>query len=366
MRFYVPTDLRVGAGIVAESGDAMAAFGKRCLLVTGKRSAVLCGALANVTDALDRAGVAWTVFDGIEQNPSVESCRAAGKAAASVGADFLVGIGGGSPLDAAKAAAIFAADPELTEEDLYAYAWPEKISPVVCVGTTAGTGSEVTPVSVLTNGAGRKQSIRDDRIYPALSLGDGRYLRALPDAFLRSCGVDAAAHCIESFFSRKQTDISRTFALRGLVLLRPIFEKLRGGDGLDDDERQTLYLGSIYGGYAISVTGTAFPHALGYYLTESHSVAHGTACGVFLPAFLRHAKQCDALAAARFETVTGLGADAWADLLTALLPPFGVRLDIAQIALLADRYDGNSGIARSPGEITRETLTAILTEVYTK
>ena len=365
MRFFVPTDLCVGAGIVAESGGAMAALGKRCLLVTGKHGAVLSGARADVTDALERAGVEWTVFDGIAQNPTVESCRAAGAAAASFGADFLVGVGGGSPLDAAKAAAVFAANPALTDAQLYAYDWPERIPPVVCVGTTAGTGSEVTPVSVLTNAAGRKQSIRDDRLYAALSLGDGQYLRALPDAFLRSCGVDAAAHCIESYYNRNQTDLSRTFALRGLALLRPVFQKILDGIALSDAERQTLYLGSIYGGYAISVTGTACPHALGYYLTESHGVAHGTACGVFLPAFLRHAKRCDSLAAARLETVTGMGAEAWIGLIADVMPPCRVRLSKSEIEALADRYDGNSGIARSPGEITRAALTEILTEVYT-
>ncbi len=365
MRFFVPTDLRIGAGIVAASGGALASLGQRCLLVTGKHSAVLSGALSDVTDALERANIAWTVFDGIAQNPTVESCRQAGAAAAEFGADFLVGIGGGSPLDAAKAAAVFAADPSLTDAQLYAYDWPDAIPPVVCVGTTAGTGSEVTPVSVLTNAAGRKQSIRDDRLYPALSLGDGQYLRAVPDAFLRSCGVDAAAHCMESFYNRNHTDISRTFALRGLELLRPVFEKIRSDLALVDADRQTLYLGSICGGFAISVTGTAFPHALGYYLTESHGVAHGTACGVFLPAFLRHAKQWDGFGAARLETVTGMGTEAWIDLIAAIMPPCDVRLDSAQIDALADRYDGNSGVARSPGEIPRETLLQVLSEVYT-
>lgn len=368
MRFFVPTDMRIGSGIVSDSADRLAALGSRCLIVTGKRSAAACGALADMAAALDAAGVAYAQYDGIGQNPTVESCRAAGDAAAQFGAEYIVGIGGGSPLDAAKAAAVFAGNPALDDASLFTYAWPQRILPVVCVGTTAGTGSEVTPVSVLTNAAGRKQSIRDDRLYPALSLGDGRYLRALPEHFLRSCAVDAAAHCVESYFNRNHTDVSRIFALRGLEILRPLFEKMRdsGTQSLTDADRERLYLASIYGGYAISVTGTAFPHALGYYLTESHSVSHGIACGVFLPAFLRHSRQCEPAAAARLETVTGYGIQAWIALLDAVMPPCGVRLTAEQMDALQVRYANNSGIARSPGEINAQTLYAILTEVYAK
>ena len=171
MRFFVPTDLRVGADCVAAAGEVCKKLGGRCLIVTGKTAAKQSGALGDVCAMLEAQDIRYTIYDHITQNPTVTSCAEAGMVAFRCDARFVVGIGGGSALDAAKAVAVFAANPNLSQDDLYRYAWRNAPLPVVCVGTTAGTGSEVTPVSVLTTDKGRKQSIRDDRIY---RYSDGR------------------------------------------------------------------------------------------------------------------------------------------------------------------------------------------------
>jgi alcohol dehydrogenase class IV len=363
MRFFVPTDLRIGANIVSASREAIAALGRRCLVLTGAASAEKCGALHDLLCALDDSQIEYRVFDRIRQNPTVDVCRQTGVLASQQRADFIVGIGGGSVLDAAKAAAVFAANPDLTEDALYAYEWRCAPLPTVCIGTTAGTGSEVTPVSVLTDSAARKRSIRDDRLYPALSLGDPRYLASLPSEFTRSCAVDAAAHCIESFFNRNATPISRLFASRGAATLAKLLDRL---DALQDGERERLYLASVYGGYAISVTGTAFPHAMGYFLTEQYGVPHGTACAVFLPAFLRHIASAAPQDADAFAAQTGCGMQGWTELLERTTPPCAVTLTDAQIASLRPRFIRNSGMARTVGTFTDADAVRTLTEIFNK
>ena len=366
MRFFVPTDLRVGNGCVAAAGEAFKKLGDHCLIVTGKSAAKRSGALDDVCAVLDAQNIRWSVYDHIAQNPTVTSCAEAGQIAFQSEARFIVGIGGGSALDAAKAVAVFAANPYLSQDDLYRYAWKNAPLPVVCVGTTAGTGSEVTPVSVLTNDAGRKQSIRDDRLYPVLSLGDPRYLQSLSDYFIRSCAADAAAHCIESYFSTQHTDLSRMFAVQGTSVLAPLFRKIcaDGVQSLTADERQKLYLASLYGGYAISVTGTAFPHAMGYFLTENHGVPHGVACAVFLPAFLRHANATAKTAADEFAAQTGCPVEEWIMLLHDVTPPCDVHLTAEQIDALRPRFENNRGLLRSPGTVTADDALAVIRDLF--
>ena len=147
---YMPVRCIVGRGCVEQSGGIFASAGKRCLIVTGRSSARLSGALGDAEKALQGAGISYEIFDGIGANPLVSACCAAGKRARDIGAEFILGIGGGSVLDASKAIAIYAADPSLAPMDIYKREYSGTPLPVLLIGTTAGTGSEVTGVAVLT------------------------------------------------------------------------------------------------------------------------------------------------------------------------------------------------------------------------
>ena len=208
--FYMPARMLVGDGVVAQNAPLLAGLGTRCLLVTGKNSARISGALEDVTAALDSQGIPWQVFDGIGQNPLLSACHAAGRAAREFGADFLIGIGGGSPLDGAKAAAVYAANPELAPREIYGgHSVPAL--PFALVGTTAGTGSEVTRVSVLSDDeTGRKRSISTPDLYARLSFGDPRrYTASLSRRFTISTALDAVAHAVESYFAKTADPITR-------------------------------------------------------------------------------------------------------------------------------------------------------------
>ena len=366
MSFYMPVRVRTGAGCLKDGAKDLRALGTRCLIVSGRSAAQRSGALSDLVATLSEAGIAHAHFDGIEQNPSYASCLAAARAAKDLGAEFIVGVGGGSPLDAAKAVALLATAEDTSAEALFAGNWSNTPLPIVAVGTTAGTGSEVTPVAVITTPEGRKIGIRGPSLYPTLAFGDATYTMSLSPAFTRSTALDALAHCLESYFNRTANDISRLYATRGIALLAPLLARCAECESrpLTLAEREGLYLASLYGGLAISVTGTAFPHALGYFLSEQYGVPHGNACAVYLPEFIAYnLKVAPEEAAALFRAV-GVDALGLTELIKGNLPPIGVRLTHTEIEALGPRYESNKSLKKCLGTVDRAAAEAILARLF--
>lgn len=359
---FMPVKLVTGAGCVRASAKELAKLGSVCLIVTGKTSAKKSGALQDVTDTLDSNGQRWQLFDGIGQNPNLTDCMAAAEMAIAAGADFILGIGGGSGLDAAKCIAVLAANPGLTQSQLYAFDWANAPLKIVAVGTTAGTGSEVTKVSVITTPDGRKKSFHHEAIFPALSLGDPNYTMSLPPMVTRSTMVDVLAHCAESFFSRSANHISRCYAVEGIRLLLPVFRMMaeNGCDDLDYDTRETLYCASIYGGLAINVTGTCFPHTMGYLLTEAFRIPHGTACAVFQKEFYEYNKAVVPALAAEYLERIGCSEEEYFSLIEQLTPPCEITMEESLIAESHSRWVGNGSIAKCQGTFTADMADDIL------
>ena len=366
MNFYVGTKIITGIGCVKKSADEFKRFGKKCIIVTGKSSAEKCGALGDVKYALDSIGTEYIIYSGISQNPTVVSCFEAAEKAIEFGAEYVIGIGGGSPLDASKAVAVAIANPKISEKDLYAMNWANTPLKVIAVGTTAGTGSEVTSVSVLTNSEGRKKSFRNDLTYPALSLGDPVYTTFMSDNFTRSTAVDALAHCTESYFNRRANDISRSFAAEGIRKLIKVFRKIAesGTESLTLDDREELYNASLYGGFAISVTGTAFPHALGYFLTENYGIPHGTACAVFLNEFMAYNAECEPQQTEDFYIRIGCEKEEFAALIDKITPETDIKLSDGDIAALSPRWVGNASLAKNYGNVDADFVNKLLRRLF--
>ena len=359
---FMPVKLITGAGCVRASGKELAKLGKCCLIVTGKKSAKVSGALQDVTDTLEGNGQRWVLFDEIGQNPRLTDCMAAAEKAIAAGADFVLGIGGGSPLDAAKCIAVLAANPGMTQAQLYAFDWAKAPLKIVAVGTTAGTGSEVTKVSVITTPDGRKKSFHNEAIFPALALGDPTYTMSLPPMVTRSTAVDVLAHCAESFFSRSANHISRSYAVEGIRLLLSVFPVMAetGCEHLDYETREKLYCASIYGGLAINVTGTCFPHTMGYLLTESFGVPHGTACAVFQKDFYEYNKAVVPELAAEYLERIGCSEEDYFSLLEKLTPPCEITMEEELIAASHGRWIGNGSIAKCQGVFSADMADEIL------
>ena len=359
---FMPTKLVTGAGCVAASAKELARLGQVCLIVTGKNSARRCGALQDVTDTLEKNGQRWALFDEIGQNPRLTDCMAAAEKAIEIGADFILGIGGGSPLDAAKCIAVLTANPGLTQEQLYAFQWANAPLKTVAVGTTAGTGSEVTKVSVITTPGGRKKSFHHEKIFPVLALGDPTYTMSLSPEFTCSTMVDTLAHCAESFFSRSANDLSRCYATEGIRILLPVFRMMaeKGCENLDYSTREQLYCASIYGGLAINITGTCFPHTMGYLLTEAYGIPHGTACAVFQKEFYEYNKAVVPQLAAEFLQRIGCSEEEYGYLLEKLTPTCHVAMEDEFIQENQSRWVGNGSITKCQGVFSPDMASDVL------
>lgn len=256
--------------------------GERCLIVTSLSAAKKSGALADVTKALENYDIHYEIFNEVKQNPSIRSCIIAGKKANEFKADYIIGIGGGSALDAAKITAVVANNPDIDEDSIYSQSWANNPLPFILVSTTAGTGSEVTNVAVITNSQGQKQSIKNDLLYARYAFGDPRYTQTMPVNIEVSTAIDAFAHLLESYFSNNATEESRKISVDGIKLLYPYLKRLNEDDLLTMQERKEIYDASILGGRAIDITGTVFCHKIGYYFTENFKIPHGFASALFL------------------------------------------------------------------------------------
>ena len=364
MNFFMPTRLFTGDDCIYQHRDELSALGGRCLVVTGHTSAKASGALDDVCRALEGCGATSVTWDGVTENPPLVACREAGRVAADAGARFILGVGGGSALDAAKAIAVFAANPELDEDGFYAKAWETQPLPIALVGTTAGTGSEVTKVSVLTDSRGRKHSIHDDRLYAAVAFGDSRHTHTCSRAVTLSCGVDVIAHATESYFSRKADQISRACAVRAIRLAYEPLATAAAFEELSPAQREALYDASILGGLAINTTGTCFPHNVGYYLTETYGVPHGFASAAFLPAMLEAARAYDPAYHAAFFDECGVSDEALDNLIEASLPAFDFSLTAGQIEAALPRWENNGSVKNTRADVTTDTIATALTSLF--
>ena len=286
--FYMPVRVVSGKGAMFQCAGQLRSLGKRCLVVCSGHAARQSGALGDLETVCREQGIEYRVYDGIRENPLAVSCIEAGKLAYEWGAEFVVGIGGGSPLDAAKAVAAVAANPGLTEEELKNRRWINRPLTLVLVGTTAGTGCEITAAAVLTWSDGRKKSVTDDALFATLAVADPQYTASMPRSVTVSTALDALCHAVEGFLSPRCPDVHRHSARVAIPLVWDGLKRLRRGEELTEALREQLYYASLWAGLIISGCGTSFPHGFSYFLTEDFHIPHGRACAVFLPSLVEH------------------------------------------------------------------------------
>ena len=278
--FNLPVRIVSGTHCIQKSADLLC-VGESALIVTGKNGAKMSGALDDVTAALKSHGVEYTVFDRITENPPLEVCFDGGRLAADVGADFIIGIGGGSALDAAKAIAAFAANQHISAMDIFSAEKRTNTSlPIIAIPTTSGTGSEANPYSVLSlPGGEKKKTFSAPDSWAKLAFLDGRYTYSLSREQTLSTALDAFAHAIESFLSPRSTQVSEMMALFAAA---NIWDTIKDDpDEYTEEMHDVLLCASCAAGIAISVTGTGFPHPLGYSITMLDGIPHGAACALF-------------------------------------------------------------------------------------
>lgn len=262
-------------------------LGERVLFVTddGLRRLGLCDA---ALAALTAAGITPIIFSDVESDPSLATLLKAVEAGQVAGVTGVVGFGGGSSLDVAKLAALLLG----SAEDIDA-AWGVNNArgprlPLVLVPTTAGTGSEVTPVSIITVGEGEKRGVSSSLLLPDLAVLDPELTLGLPPAITAATGVDAMVHAIEAYTSKNANNnpISRTLAREALRLLGANIQ-IAVFDGANLAARSAMLLGSMLAGQAFANSPVAAVHALAYPVGGTFHVPHGLSNALVLPHVLR-------------------------------------------------------------------------------
>lgn len=288
MRLYNPTKVYFERDSVAKHGSEI--VGEHVLILTGKNSSKQNHSLDDVISSLN-ADAKVTVFDEVESDPTIESVIRAAALGRDVHADVCIGIGGGSSIDAAKAVAVLLANDE--HADIERLFYEERNAarlPIVAVPTTCGTGSEVTPFSVLTDTARNTKRTIFSQLHPDLALVDSKYLRTISYKTCVSTSVDALAHLIEAFLSSRANGYNRFYSVAGLGLFGQYKEYIAAPEKFqtaDDNIREKMMACAMFGGYAIAVNGSGIPHGLANSITHDLKLAHGRSVILFIPGFLR-------------------------------------------------------------------------------
>ena len=196
--FSMPTRIVYGTGCVKAEAQRLV-LGKKALIVTGKTSAKASGALDDVLDVLSTE---YVIFNEVENNPRIDTVVRGSQLARESGCDFIIAIGGGSPLDAAKVIGVLAVN-NVDPLSLYRDGWLHKPLPVVAIPTTAGTGSEVTQYAVLTiDEEETKKGLGGPDLFPATAFLDAKYTQSLPQSITVDTAVDALSHLVEILSNR--------------------------------------------------------------------------------------------------------------------------------------------------------------------
>ena len=262
-------------------------LGASVLLVTdpGLRRLGLCD---SAISSLEADGIAVTVFDAVEADPSRATLMKAVEAGLSAGATGVVGFGGGSSLDVAKLAALLIGSREDLDEAWGVAQAKGPRLPLVLVPTTAGTGSEVTPVSIITVGEEEKRGVSSPVILPDIAILDAELTLGLPPAITAATGVDAMVHAIEAYASKSANNnpLSKMLARQALQLLGANIETVVR-DGGNVDARAAMLLGSMLAGQAFANSPVAAVHALAYPIGGTFHIPHGLSNALVLPHVLR-------------------------------------------------------------------------------
>lgn len=292
-KYHMPTKVLSGKQCILNNSSLLSEYGKKAMIVTGQNSAKKNGSQDDVISALNSEKISHVIFDKVMSNPTIAVCYEGAAYAKEQGVDFIVAIGGGSPLDAAKVMAILARQ-DIAEKDLFSGAYDADVLPIIAVPTTAGTGSEVTQYAILTNDSVEsKTSVATEHIFPKIAFLDSSYMKDMPVATTVNTAIDALSHALEGMLTVRANLVSNTLAkesMRYFMQCVPALQAANGktpADAFDETIRENLAQCSLLAGMVIAQTGTTIVHHMGYSLTYFKDIDHGRANGLLLAEYLR-------------------------------------------------------------------------------
>jgi alcohol dehydrogenase len=278
-----PTQIHFGAGRIKELGKLVKSFhGSKVLLVVDP-GLVQAGLLSRFTEALAQEDLEVTIYDGVDPEPGLKLADRAYGLALEAGCDCVVGAGGGSAMDVAKAVSILLSNGGKAVDYLGLGLIPQPGVPKIMVPTSAGTGAEVTFTAVFINEeTGSKAGMNGDPLYPDAALLDPELTLSLPAHVTAYTGIDALTHAIESYTSIQAHAISEMYALEAVRLIaHHLPAAYAHGDTLE--ARSGMLMASLLAGKALATAGVGLVHAMAYPLGGMFGIPHGLANAVLLP-----------------------------------------------------------------------------------
>ncbi len=358
-RVYFPVRLEFGPGRLNDLATLWSPSWQKILLVSDS-------GVAQHTTVLDQIRQQLTdyrliEFLEIEENPSFATIERGAQLARQERCDCVLAVGGGSPMDAGKGIALVAPGDVQLSAFLAGHPVNHELLPVVCIPTTAGTGSEATPYAVFTDTANQnKCGYGHDRLYPALSIVDPLCTHSMPVGLTCHTGLDVLAHAAESLLCMQRSPFSDSVAAKALEMVVAYLPKACQGE---PEARAAMSYAAMLAGVAIAHAGTILPHIMGYPLTVFHGVPHGLASAILLPRVLDYLRRYGN-ASERVDIVERFFASAgginafFATLgVSTKLADYGVTAD--ELPLFAQKVIVKGDIAVTPAPITENDLIAL-------
>lgn len=378
LSIHLPRRLGFGPDGLAACADWFAAGGaSRVFIVTSPPLAPLGAPLVNALRAQGRDAQVW---DGVTQEPRIADLDRGMDAAREFRADAIAGIGGGSAMDVAKLIAALLDGRQRIHEVFGIGLLAGRTMPLACLPTTAGTGSEVSPIAIVQDAAdGQKKAVISPHLVPDAAFVDPSLTIGAPREVTAASGIDALTHCIEAYANRQAHPVTDVWALEGIRrIARSLARACEQGDDLA--ARTDVALGSLYGGLCLGPVNTAAVHALAYPLGSDYGVAHGVSNAVMLPHVLdfnlqampdRYAAIARALGAEEGGTeldVATRGVAAIRTLLASCGMPTGIsQLGVPEAALtsmIAAAMQVQRLLKQNPRDVTAEDVRDIYRRAY--
>ncbi len=280
--FRIPNAVITGSGSSKQVGDECKKLNLKKALIVTDRNQVKLGTLDGVLESLQQSGVAYAIYDGVNMEPVVEYVQEGLEAFRGNGCDCLLAVGGGSPMDTAKAISVMATNEGSIEDYIGLGKVPRKGIPVIAVPTTAGTGSEVTPFTIITDTKRDvKMLIGSPFLMPELAIVDPQLTILLPPDITAATGIDALTHAIEAYVSVKAQVISDVFSLAAIELIAGNLQKA-WADGKNLEARENTMMGALMGGIAFSTSSVALVHGMARPIGAYFHVRHGASNAALL------------------------------------------------------------------------------------
>jgi alcohol dehydrogenase class IV len=281
-QFKAPSVIVNGPGAAKEVGSFAKGFGKKALIVTDSLLEKI-GLLNEIKKSLEGAGISFAIYDKVVSEPTMEYTEEGLKIFKEAQAEFLIAVGGGSPIDTAKGISALARNPGKMSDFMGANKIPQMGAPLIAIPTTAGTGSEVTQFTIITDTVKNvKMLIASPNIMPRVALVDPLMTLQMPQGITTATGLDALTHAIEAYVSVKAQPITDTLALQAIRLISGNLRQA-WSDGGNVEARTHMIIGSLMAGLAFSNASVALVHGMARPIGAYFHVPHGISNAALLP-----------------------------------------------------------------------------------